>query len=85
MQLLIEILPGMPFYVHIVNMTAKPFNVQRFMIIAYKLGATTCMIPVREDEQEILKDECSITTQRDKCNSDPIVNHGRYKPHEHSD
>lgn len=58
-----DILPGKPFYVYVVNMTAKPVDLPKLMIVACALNSPTCIIHVRDYEPHMFTYECSIPTQ----------------------
>lgn len=82
---LMYILTGKQFYTYIANLTARPGNLQRFVIVDSASNAATCIIHARDDETHILKDEGAITTQCDKFNTDPIANSICYTPSEGRD
>lgn len=63
-----DVLHAILLHVYILDMTTKPDNLPRFMIVAYVLGATTCIIYGRDDEPALFMDECSIPTQVYKLN-----------------
>lgn len=47
---------GKLFYVYIVNVTAKPVHVLKFMIVAYAPSVPTCIMHANEDEPHMLTD-----------------------------
>lgn len=53
-----EILPGKPFNVYILNITATPVKLQKFRIAANASTAPTVTIHVKVDEPHVLTDEC---------------------------
>lgn len=48
-QGLIDILPGMPFYLFVANLTANRVNVPKFMIVALAFNAFSCIIQAHND------------------------------------
>lgn len=66
------------FYVYILTMTDKPFNLPKFMIITYASSSSPCIIHVRDYKLHKLTDECSVATQCEKFNSDPKINAVQY-------
>lgn len=57
-----HILSGKPFYVYITNLTARPANFLKFMIVTYAGSGPACIFPPRDDESYMLKNEGHIWT-----------------------
>lgn len=75
-----DILPGNPFYVYILNLTAKPVNLSKLMIVADASSSPTCIIHAKDNEPHILTDEFLMPTKCDNWNYDPTINAVRYRP-----
>lgn len=60
---LMDIQPGKPLYVYIVNMKAERVNLPKFMKVAYASTAPTCIIHASDDEPHIMTDEDPISTK----------------------
>lgn len=84
-QSLMNFVPGKPFYIFVLNMTANPASFPRFMIVDYVPRAPTCIIHARDDDPNMWTDDHPIPTHCDRFNSDPIINAVRYKPPESRD
>lgn len=46
-RVLMGIIPGKPFYIYVVLMTAKPANLPKIMIATYALRAPACIFHTR--------------------------------------
>lgn len=55
------------------NLTAKPVNLPKFMLVATSSNALTYTIQARYDELHISTDEGLIHTQCDKVSSDSTI------------
>lgn len=80
-----DVLPGKPIYIHILNMRAKPENLPKFVIVTCASNAPTFMIHLKDAKPHMLTDECPITTQCDKLNFYPNINAVRYELPERHD
>lgn len=69
-----DILPGKPYHVYTENLMTETVTVQMFMVVAAGLNAANCIIPMRDAELPMLRDEGLIPTQWDKFYSDPTIN-----------
>lgn len=78
-------LPGKPFYVCIANLTAKPANIPKVMIVSSAWNAPIFITYTRDDELHILTDESLVPTQSHKVYSHPTINTLFYKLPERSE
>lgn len=74
-----DILPRKQFCVYIGNLTAKEITQPKFMIVAYALNASTCVIHARDDELHLLRDKARMQTQSDKAYSHATTNATYYR------
>lgn len=84
-QCLVDILLRNTISIYIVNLTARTIISAKFVTVVYASKAQTGIVNARDEEQDMLKDECPILRQCDKFNSNLNVNTVSNKSPEHSD
>lgn len=82
---LIDILPLMPFYPYLANLTTNLISLLQFMIVASSSNAMKCFINASYDEPYLLEEEDPVLSQCDNLNSDTTIHDGCNKPPERRD
>lgn len=76
---MMDILPAEPFFAHVANVAAKPFNLLKFLTVVFESNAPTCTIHAGDDESYMPEEEDQILTQCPKFNPNPKINGVGYK------